>query len=73
MCVWLGKKLTEGETQRALDEVHEALEGADDAVDRQLEEVPHGGDEALDHLQDRLHEVRDARCDAHVCFPEVFF
>ena len=67
MCVWLGKKLTEGETQRALDEVHDSLEGAENTVDHQLEDVSDGGDEALDHFQDRLHEVRYARCDAHVC------
>ena len=59
--------LTEREAERALDEVHDALESTDDDVDAELEEIGHGREEAPNHLQDRLHEVRDARCDAHSC------
>lgn len=58
-------KLTECETESALDEVHDALEGADDGAHDQLEEVHDGAQDALDHLEDRLDEVRYSRCEAH--------
>lgn len=47
--------------------MHDTLESTDDGVDSQLEEVRDGREEAPDYLQDRLHKVRDARCDAHSC------
>lgn len=71
--------LTEGEPQRVLDKVHDALERAEDGVQHQLEEVDDGRDEALEHLQDRLEEVRHAGCDTHfdgggsgVCLVSIF-
>lgn len=60
-----GEELTKCETKSALDEVHDALEGADDRAHDQLEEVHDGAQDALDHLEDRLDEVRHAGCEAH--------
>lgn len=55
------------ETERALDEVREAFEYADDAAEHELEHVQDGGEYALDRLQDGLEGVRDAGCYAHFC------
>jgi len=58
-------KLTDGEAQRALDEVDGALAEVHKELQHELEGVQDGGENALEDLDDGLEEVSDSCCDTH--------